>query len=326
MRFRAHLAATAFLAVAILAFGGLTSIAEARPGPSPSPNPIPAMTLTMEYSAIMARPTNVNPGAVTIHGALALDKVPGERLYATIMPVIDRGWPVSCSPRTVIFTTNKISVFDVFVVVPIGTPSSQVGTLTIEARGESTSFTIRTIAQVAVTVAPYYYFYVSSPMPYKETPPARSVVFDVQIDNWGNAVDSYDLIIDNIEELAIKGWTVTFSTTTAADVGANKSRIMRMSVYPAFSSTLYKAEGTAIDVSAISEGARDAGEEKTASLQFIVYERGTYIDPLAAALGGLSIFLFLLAAIPISMGLQKLLGPRWWKRRRRKIKQKDKGE
>jgi hypothetical protein len=321
MGWNALLRNTAFLAVALIALGGLAAVSEGAPspGPNPSPNPIPAMTLSLDYTDSLAHPTNIAPGTAVIDGTVVMDKVPGERVFVTLIPVVDLGWPVSCSPPTVIFTNNKVSTFVTYVSVPIGTPTSYVGTLTIEARASSIGFSLRTVSQAAVMVAPYYYFYVSSPMPFIETPPAGTVTFDVQVDNWGNADDSYDVSVQNQEELAIKGWTVTFSTTTLSRVAAHHTKILKMTVHPALSSTLYKAEGTPIDVIAYSRGSMDAGVEKTAELQFIVYERGIYIDVIAAGATTLSISLFLLAAIPVTIAVQRVL-------RRRKQRRADEEE
>ena len=300
--------APAFLAVAFMAFGGLATISAAAPGPSPSPNPIPAMALVFSTPGVTARPTNVVVGVATIEGSLVMDKVPGERLIATLKATTDRGWAVSCSPPFLVFTNNKVSSFTVTIAVPVATPADQVGLLTIEAEASSNTqaFRIRAVSQALITVAPYYVFYINSPMPYKEITPAKPVVFEVEIDNWGNSEDSYDIVIQNQDELAQKGWTVSLSTSTAMKVGSMQAKYLKMAVQPAFTSTLYKTESTIILVEGISQNSKYGDEVKTAMLPFIVYERGTYIDLAAVGSVGVSICLFLLVAVPVGIAVRRV--------------------
>ena len=306
MRWKALLGGPAFLAVAFLAFGGLAAISSGAP--SPSPNPIPAMGLTLDPPGVVASPTNVVVGVATVYGSLAMDKVPGERLIANLKATTDRGWPVQCSPPSLVFTTSKAQNFMATVAVPVGTPADQVGLLTIEAVARGVTFTLHAAAQALVTVAPYYVFFINSPMPYMEITPAKPVVFDIEIDNWGNSEDSYDLVIQNQEELAQKGWTVTLSTSTAMRVASMHPKFLKMTVQPAFTSTLYKTESTVILVEGTSQNSHYGGVEvKTAMLPFIVYERGTYIDAAAAGSVGLSIMLVLLVAVPVAIGVRKAI-------------------
>jgi len=302
MRCKALLGAPAFLAVAFMAFGGIASLAAAAP--SPSPNPIPAMALYLTPSGVTAEPTNVKVGVATISGSLVMDKIPGERLIANLKGTTDRGWPVQISPSNLVFQNNKASAFSVTVAVPVATSANQVGLVTVEADAMSNTnaFRVRSIAQALITVAPYYVFYINSPMPFKEITPAKTVVFDVEIDNWGNSEDSYEISIQNQEELAQKGWTVSLSTSTAMRVGAMQAKYLKMTVQPAFTSTFYKTESTVIFVQGRSLGSVNSIEEKTAVLPFIVYERGTYLDP---AFTGFSVGLLLLIGVPSGIAIRK---------------------
>jgi hypothetical protein len=305
MRWKALMWAPAFLAVAALTCSGLAALSTAAP--SPSPNPIPAMALTLYPSGVTAHPTNVLVGVAPVEGSLVMDKIPGERLIANLRATTDRGWPVQCSPSALVFYNNKVGMFTATVAVPVGTPANQVGILTIEVEARGQTFTLRTLSQAIVTVAPYYVFFINSPMPYKEVTPAKPVVFEVELDNWGNSEDSYELQIQNQDELAAKGWTVSLSTSTAMRVGSMQAKFLKMSVQPAFSSTLYKAESTVIMVEGTSQNSQyGGGEIKTAMLPFIVYERGTYIDLAAAGSAGLSICLILLVVVPVGIGVRRL--------------------
>jgi hypothetical protein len=206
------------------------------------------------------------------------------------------------------FNNNKIYQFTVTVVVPVGTPANQVGLLNIEAEARGQTFTLYTSSQALVTVAPYYVFYINSPMPYKEITPAKPVVFEIEIDNRGNSEDSYDMVIENQDELAQNGWTVSLSTSTAMRVGSMQARFLKMSIQPAFSSTIYKAKATEIMVQGISHGSQYSSDGiRTGVLPFIVYEKGTYIDPTAAGAVAISICLILLVAVPVFIGARKVI-------------------
>lgn len=320
MKCRALLPAMAVMAMLLPALGNVAFMAMAAPGPSPSPNPIPAMAMALDPSGVTTYPTDVQIGVAKVSGSVIMDKVPGERLIVALAGSIDTGWFVQCTPSQLVFTTNKITTFSVNIVVPMGTLSSQVGVLTIQATGSGVGFTLHTMSQVLITVAPFYLVYLDSPLAFKEVTPAHSTQFTVELKNWGNAQDSYDLYVQNLDELANKGWTVTFSSSSVARVGAMQSKFVTMFVQPAFTSTAYKYESTPIMVTAVSQNSRDTGGEvKQAVFQFVVCERGTYID----ASTWFSLTLLIIVLVPITLGTRHLLRRRKARRALRAAAPKD---
>lgn len=247
-------------------------------------NPIPQMTMSFEKSGIMVSPSYFAPGSASVGGTLSIDKIPGERFLVTLYGKIDTGWAVSITPQQVAFQNNiKVQGFTVTVTAPAATPTSLAGDLRIEARGDSLSLNPSVVGHVAVAVAPFFKLFIESPNPYKEVTPGSRFHFVVDLRNAGNSMDSYDIFVENQQELAAAGWTVSFTTPVVTKVRSTDIKSVRLSVMAPQKSTLYKAEGTVINVRAISQNARDANMEVDMVYPFVVYERGTYIDLLATS-------------------------------------------
>ena len=249
-------------------------------------NPFPQMAMSFEKSGITAKPSFFEYGIVQVGGTLSIDKIPGERLSVLLTGSIDTGWGVSIAPPAHLFVNNiKLVGFTVTVSVPPGTPVDLVGDLRIEARGSGVSLDPIVVGHVVVTVAPYYKLYIDSPNPYKEVAPGSKLNFLVELRNMGNSMDSYDIFVENQEELAGMGWTVSFSTPSVSKVRAYDRKTVLLYVMAPQRSTFYKAEGSIINVRAISQNARDTGNQVDMVYPFVVYERGTFIDPFATSVG-----------------------------------------
>jgi hypothetical protein len=247
-----------------------------------SPNPLPQMAMSFEKSGITVRPTFSQFGVTSVGGTLSIDKLPGERFVVRLSGSIDTGWGVGISPTILAFQSGiKVAGFTVTVAAPMGTPANLVGDLRIEARGTGTTFDPLVVGHVVVTVAPFYMIRIDSPNPYKEISPGSRLSFLVELQNWGNSMDSYDIYIENQEELAGMGWTVSFSTPVVTKVRPGDSKTVRLAVMAPQKSTLYKAEGSVINVKAVSQNARDENTQVDMLYPFVVYERGTFIDPFA---------------------------------------------
>jgi hypothetical protein len=243
-------------------------------------NPIPMMSMSLYPSGVIASPNDFAPGAVAVGGTLTIDKMPAERIAVQVSAYIDTGWAVQCSPSVLVFANNKVTGFTAMVVVPAGTSSSQVGTLRVEAKGQGMGFVTHAVAQAIVQVAPYYKLYLDSPMAYKEIAPGSKTDFTLQILNMGNSIDTFDLVVLNYGDLAAKGWTVSFSSSSVWKVGAMQSKFVKVFVQApmGFSKwSAYKAEGTVIMMQAVSQNSRDTGIVKEQTFPLIAYERGTYI-------------------------------------------------
>jgi hypothetical protein len=258
-----------------------------------SPNPFPQMALSFSQSGIKLNPTFSQFGVASVQGTVSIDKLPGERFPVYITGTIDTGWGVGIAPSVILLMNNvKIAGFTVTVSCPPGTPANMVGDLRIEARGTGTTFDPIVVGHVVVTVKPFYMIRIDSPNPYKEVTPGSRLSFAVELQNYGNSMDSYDILIENQEELAGMGWTVSFSTPVVTKVRSGDSKTVRLSVLAPQKSTIYKAEGSLINVKAVSQNARDEGTLVDMLYPFVVYERGTFIDPFFTGWASLLIITF----------------------------------
>jgi hypothetical protein len=260
-------------------------------------NPVPQLTMSFSSTAMTLKPGFATMGFASVGGTISIDKLPGERFAVDLTPTIDTGWGVSISPPTVLLMTGyKVQGFTITVSCYPGTPVNLVGDLRVEARGHGSAFEPRVVGHIAVTVAPFYMVRIDSPNPYKEVIPGSKLSFPVEILNYGNSMDSFDVYIENQQELAGMGWTVSFSTPVVSKVRAGDSKTIRLSVMAPQKSTLYKAEGSIIDVKAVSQNARDEKMLVDMLFPFVVYERGTFIDPFAT---GWAVFLLVLVVVPM---------------------------
>ena len=251
-----------------------------------SVNPVPQMAMSFSSAGITVAPSFFEPGVQQVQGTLSIDKIPGERFVVTLSGSIDTGWGVGIAPSLLAFQGNtKVVPFTVTVNTPPSTSVDLVGDLRIEARGKGLSLDPIVVGHVVVTVAPFYKLYIDSPNPYLEVTPGSKLSFLVELRNMGNSMDSYDIYVENTQELAGMGWTVSFSSPTVSKVRAYDSRTVRLYVMAPQRSVLYKAEGSIINVRAISLNALDAGDQVDMVYPFVVYERGTFIDPFATSVG-----------------------------------------
>ncbi|MGQ9582657.1 MAG: choice-of-anchor T family protein [Thermoplasmatota archaeon] len=297
----------ALLLAALALLACLSQLHLAAPAAA-SPNPIPVMSLALSPSGVTTSPDPVSPGFAQVTGTISIDKLPGERLSVSVTGTVDTGWQVQCSPSILLFTTNKITDFTATVVVPPGTPASMVGVLRVEAQAQGVGFFLRAVGQALVGVNPYFRVFLDSPMPFKEITPGARTSFILDVQNWGNSIDTFDIYVTNAGELADRGWLISFSTSSASRIGPMGSKQIRMVVQSPMVSTFWKAEATLIMVQATSQNALDAGTPAEQVFMFVVYERGFYFNELGYSL---------LALLVVTVALLTYGAVRWRRRRRR---------
>ena len=253
-------------------------------------NPVPVLALKLDTAQQAARVTESAPGIVSFTGQATIDKLPVERCVVTLTSSTDIGWVTQVSPSTAVFTATTPQSFTCTVVVPQGTPNSQFGNLIINGRAVAGGLQSLAETKAIISVDPYFRLTLDSDVPYREISPGTQAFFTVKLTNAGNAVDSFELEISNLKELAAKKWTVVLSANTIPKVVPGEYKPFRITAQSPRDWTPWKSEPSVFIIKAQSQNAKDFQQVITLSFPIYAYEKGFYIpgfDPLflIAALG-----------------------------------------
>lgn len=252
------------------------------------PNPIPALTVSLEPSSQTAVVSESAQGSVQFTGTIRIDKLPVERIVVTLTASVDTGWAAQCTPSSMVFTSTQPQSFSATVVVPPACDSTIIGTLKVDAIATGGGFRVPATAQAIVTVKPYFRLMLESDNPYREIWPGSQTMFTFKLWNMGNAIDSYDIEITNLKDLADRGWTVTLSSTSVSKIPQNQYKNVKISAQSPRFWTLYKSEPTVIMIKAKSQNAEAENLVVQQSFALYVYEKGWYIpgfDPMLLIIG-----------------------------------------
>lgn len=180
-----------------------------------SANPIPILGLTLTPGRMEAKITRSQLGAVSFAGTARVDKIPGiERLIVTLSAVVDTGWPVVISPMTIPFVNPGSQIFQVTVIIPPATSSHHIGTVMVTGSAKAPGLApVVSTANGVVTVAQFFKLRIETESPLREVSPAETTYNIVNIYNDGNAQDTIQVEIENLEELTDDGWTVLLAYT-----------------------------------------------------------------------------------------------------------------
>ena len=246
-------------------------------------NPVPVLAVKLDSASQNARVTESAPGIVTFTGQMSIDKLPVERCVVTLASSTDIGWVTTISPSTAVFTGTTPQSFTCTVVVPQGTSNSQFGNLVINGRAVAGGLQSTAETKGIIAVDPYFRLTLDSDVPYREISPGSQAFFTVKLTNAGNAVDSFELEISNLKDLAAKKWTVVLSANTIPKVQPAEYKPFRITAQSPRDWTVWKSEPSVIIIKATSQNAKDFQQVIALSFPIYAYEKGFYIpgfDPL----------------------------------------------
>jgi len=246
-------------------------------------NPVPVLAVKLDSANQDARVTESAPGIVTFTGQMSIDKLPVERCVVTLTSSTDIGWVSQVSPTTAVFTSTTPQSFTCTVVVPQGTANSQYGNLVVNGRAVAGGLQSMAETKGIISVSPYFRLTLDSDVPYREISPGTQAFFTVKLTNAGNAVDSFELEISNLKDLAAKKWTVVLSANTIPKVQPGEYKPFRITAQSPRDWTLWKSEPSVIIIKATSQNAKDFQQVIALSFPIYAYEKGFYIpgfDPL----------------------------------------------
>jgi uncharacterized membrane protein len=201
----------------------------------------------------------------------------------TLTSTTDIGWVSQVSPTTAVFTSTTPQSFTCTVVVPQGTANAQYGKLTVNGRAVAGGLQSTAVTEGIIAVEPYFRLTLDSDVPYREISPGTQAFFTVKLTNAGNAVDSFELEISNLKDLAAKKWTVVLSANTIPKVQPGEYKPFRITAQSPRDWTIWKSEPSVIILKATSQNAKDFQQVISLSFPIYAYEKGFYIpgfDPL----------------------------------------------
>jgi len=141
-----------------------------------------------------------------------------------------------------------------------------------------------TKTECLIRVAPYFRFAVEPGAATSEMAPAQSADLSVTITNFGNAVDSYKLQIENRNELEQKGWNITISQDSLTKMYPAETRTVRISARAPTDWAPWKSETTIIRLNVSSVNAPDFGMNFSKTSNLTVRQNGFFMPGVALVL------------------------------------------
>lgn len=227
--------------------------------------PAPGMNLKLDQAVAVADVTESLPATVAITGNITMTNLGGETMNISLRSNVDIGWASSLEPQLFLADHDGRYGFSACVTVAQATGASQVGNLQILASGRVGNDSFGASAAAVIQVHPYYRLGLDSKGPYVKIPPGGQAVFEITLRNGGNALDSYEIEVANLNELGAKKWLVALSANTLAMIQPGEFKRFTVTARASDEWVLSKSESTRISIRATSTGNR------TVSLMIPVY-------------------------------------------------------
>jgi hypothetical protein len=254
-----------------------------------APNPIPILSLSLFPSQLQAKVTQSQLGAVTFGGNATVEKIQGiERVTVTLTAVVNTGWPVVLSPQTIPYINPGTQRFQVTVIVPPSTSSLLTGNVIISGQAKAPGLSpVTAAASAVVTVSQYFKLRIEAESPLRQVKPGELTYNVVNVYNDGNGQDTFELEIENNEDLVKKQFTVLLGSTDIT-VQQDEYQPVRVTVQTPQQWTLYKKEMNTFIMKVTSSEARAKNVLYSKTYPLYIYMKGYYIP-------GFDLFLAVLA-------------------------------
>jgi hypothetical protein len=287
---RTHFKATFLVALFLVSgmFGFMLNPLPVVEEAEAAPNPIPVLTLGLFPTNLQAKVTQSQLGSVTFGGNATVDKIQGiERVTVTIQAVVNTGWPVVVSPQTMVFVNPRTQQFQVNVIVPPATSSLLTGNVIVSGQAKAPGLApVVAAASGVVTVSQYFKLRIEAEQPLRQVKPGELTYNVVNVYNDGNGQDTFELEIENNEDLVKKQFTVLLGSTDIT-VQQDEYQPVRVTVQTPQQWTLYKKEMNTFILKVTSSEARAKNLLYTKTYPLYIYMKGYYIpgfDPFLAVM------------------------------------------
>jgi hypothetical protein len=146
----------------------------------------------------------------------------------------------------------------------------------------------------------------NSSAPYEEVLPGEMASFSLVVKNPGNAVDSYELEIENLKQLKEQGWSVELDKTSISNLGPNGEVEITITAKHSqdWSWELYTSEATLIILKANSLGAQANSTVISQIFPLNAYQKG-FNTPLVNLISGVTVALVVLVVVGIVIRRRK---------------------
>jgi hypothetical protein len=253
-----------------------------------APNPIPVLSLSLLPSQLQAHITQAQLGTVTFGGNATVEKIRNiERVAVTLTAVVNTGWSVVISPSTIVFINPGTQPFSVTVIVPPSTSSLLTGNVLISGSAKAPGLApIVSAASGVVTIGQFFDLSIEAEQPLRQVKPGELTYNLVNVYNEGNGQDTFELEIENNEDLVKRDFTVLLATTDIT-VLQDEYQPVRITIQTPQTWTLYKKEMVSLTVKVTSSEARAKNLLYAKTYPLFLYMKGYYIpgpDPFMAIL------------------------------------------
>jgi hypothetical protein len=242
----------------------------------------PAITIALAQAKQTAYVAPGQDGIVTFTGTVfaQIPWSPNIQYLVVQLQADAGGWPVSVPPALTFSKAQKQQSFTLSVQVPIETSQRTQGQLSVSGRWSySPGAGGGTIppATAIIFVKQYYQFSVGCDKPYVQVQPGSSLGFRLRLINEGNANDRLRVEVQNLKELADKGWTIQLSQDKFA-VPEKQEKVLTVSVTTPVKWNVWKNDVTTIQIRIISAQAEGLGEvSDIADYSLYVRQKGVSI-------------------------------------------------
>ena len=293
------------LALAVLLTGVVLPMVLSSPAEA-AVNPVPVLALKLDSANQNARVTESVPGMVTFTGQASIDKLPVERCIVKLDSSTDTGWVSLVSPLLVVFTSTTPQPFTCTVIVPPGTANSLYGHLVINGRAVAGGMQSTATTKGIISVDPYFRVELYSKKPIIEILPGEQAFITYWARNDGNAIDSFEVEISNLREIAARHWTVVLCGCGFPKIQPGESSPDRITAASPRDEQFKGDYYMNIVVKATSQNAKDFQQVVSQNLTLTIHVRSIMLP-------SLSPYLLILA---LSVAAAYLLRPPagWWRR------------
>jgi uncharacterized membrane protein len=221
--------------------------------------------------------TEIQECSLLFTGNVSVQQLNGQRAVVAMSANTDQGWSCSVSPATMVITGGGSQPFEVNVTVPENSLAAYPAQLTVTADAKTAGMQFTSEAWANITVRPYYRVLMEANDVDKDISPGETARFTVKVWNLGNVVDSYDIEILELNELAGKGWEVSLDMTQLARIPVAEYRPVNITVKPpqGLDWSLGQSESAIITLNARSIGAQNDGLTVTQSFPLYIHVNGT---------------------------------------------------